>query len=292
MAIILDGKATAGRILRRMRSEISALGIRPKLAIVFVGDNAASEIYVRSKLLRAGEIGIGTQLVKLPENASLAHILENIERLNGDPSVNGIIVQAPLPDSSMHRAVFNRVAPEKDVDGFSDHSIAKLVRGELNGFIPCTPLGICELLREFAVKISGKHIAIIGRGDIVGRPLSILLSQKSEGFNGTVTLCHSGTENLERLTAMADIIVVAIGKKFFLKRHMLRPGAVVVDVGINRECDGNGGNCKIFGDADFAGIQDICSAITPVPGGVGPMTVAMLMGNTLAAHGRQRDAVA
>ncbi|MDR3144602.1 MAG: bifunctional 5,10-methylenetetrahydrofolate dehydrogenase/5,10-methenyltetrahydrofolate cyclohydrolase [Puniceicoccales bacterium] len=283
MAIILDGTAAAKRILLRIGEEISSLQIRPKLAIVFVGDNSASEIYVRNKLTRARALGIDAQLVRLTAKSTIGDILGTIERLNADPSVSGIIVQAPLPDNSMQSTVFNAIAAEKDVDGFSDRSIAKLVRGASDGFISCTPLGICELLREFGIGISGKHIVVLGRSCIVGRPLSILLSQKSENFNGTVTLCHSGTKNLASLTAMADIIVIAIGKKFFLKKHMLRPGVVVVDVGINREFDPNAGKYRIFGDADFDGIRDMCYAISPVPGGVGPMTVAMLMHNTLAA---------
>ncbi|MDR2738028.1 MAG: bifunctional 5,10-methylenetetrahydrofolate dehydrogenase/5,10-methenyltetrahydrofolate cyclohydrolase [Puniceicoccales bacterium] len=290
MEIILDGKVAAGKILRGIKVEVDALEFTPRLAVVLVGNNPASEVYVKNKLIRAGEIGIDAQVLRLPADSALQSILNSIRSLNSDPSVNGIIVQAPLPDESMQHVVFNYVSVGKDVDGFTDSSVAGLVKGLDGGFIPCTPLGICALLEEYGITVDGKHVVVIGRGSIVGRPLSILLSRKSEKFNATVTLCHSGTKNLETISKLADIIVVAVGKKFFLKRRMLSPGVVVVDVGANREpIAGSPGKYALFGDADFDGIADICGAISPVPGGVGPMTVAMLMRNTLIAAKRQME---
>ncbi|MDR1401903.1 MAG: bifunctional 5,10-methylenetetrahydrofolate dehydrogenase/5,10-methenyltetrahydrofolate cyclohydrolase [Puniceicoccales bacterium] len=284
MAVILDGAAVAKKILQKIASEIAQLKITPKLAIVFVGNDPASEIYIKNKLLAAKSIGIGLELVKFPSETPLEVILQSIGTLNVDRSINGIIVQSPLPDEFMQNIVFNSISPEKDVDGFCSVSIAKLVRGSRDGFIPCTPLGIYTLLREYGINLFGKHVAVIGRGNIVGRPLSLLLSQKSPDLNATVTLCHSATENLKAITQLADIIVVAIGRKFFLRRDMVKPGAVAIDVGINRESsDDPSKKYKIFGDMDFEDLKDICSAITPVPGGVGPMTIAMLMQNTLEA---------
>jgi methylenetetrahydrofolate dehydrogenase (NADP+)/methenyltetrahydrofolate cyclohydrolase len=190
----------------------------------------------------------------------------------------------------MHDVVFNSVSCEKDVDGFHDANVAKLARGTSGGFIPCTPLGICRLLQEYQIGIAGRHVVIIGRGNLVGRPLSLLLSRKLETMNATVTLCHSQTNNLEVLTKIADVIVVAIGRKFFLRRSMINPGVVVIDAGTNREYSDRAHNTyAIFGDSDFDNIKDLCSAITPVPGGVGPMTVAMLMQNTLTAAKRQSE---
>ncbi|MDR1433482.1 MAG: bifunctional 5,10-methylenetetrahydrofolate dehydrogenase/5,10-methenyltetrahydrofolate cyclohydrolase [Puniceicoccales bacterium] len=288
MVTILDGAATAKNVLQSVKAEVAALRIAPQLAIVCVGDDPASEIYVRNKLIQAKDVGIGAQLVKLPADSPLETILANIRTLNEDSAINGIIVQSPLPDGSMQNVAFNDICIAKDVDGFSDRSIANLVRGAGNGFVPCTPLGICALLEAYGIAIGGKHIVIIGRGSLVGRPLSILLSRKSKEFNATVTLCHSGTENLVNITRLADIVVVAIGRKFFLKRDMVKPGAVAIDVGINREaCNGASGKYKICGDIDFENVKDICQAITPVPGGVGPMTVAMLMRNTLFAAKEQ-----
>ncbi|MDR1413334.1 MAG: bifunctional 5,10-methylenetetrahydrofolate dehydrogenase/5,10-methenyltetrahydrofolate cyclohydrolase [Puniceicoccales bacterium] len=284
MAIILDGTAVAKKILQEIGAEIALLEMPPRLAIVFVGNDPASEIYIKNKLATAKNIGIGIELVKLSADAPLEVVLQKIQALNADKSINGIIVQAPLPDRSMQNIVFNSIASEKDVDGFSDCSIAKLVRGSGDGFIPCTPLGIYTLLRAYGISFSGKHVAIIGRGNIVGRPLSLLLSQKSADLNATVTLCHSSTDNLKTITKLADIVVAAMGQKFFLKKDMLKPGVVAVDVGINREgSDDPSRKYKIFGDIDFGDVRDICQAITPVPGGVGPMTIAMLMRNTLAA---------
>jgi methylenetetrahydrofolate dehydrogenase (NADP+)/methenyltetrahydrofolate cyclohydrolase len=284
MAVILDGKAVSKKILLEIGNEISTLKISPKLAIVFVGDDAPSEIYVRNKMLAARDVAIETQLIRLPPTTPLDTILGIVADLNGDASVNGIIVQAPLPHREMQSSVFNAISAKKDVDGFSDSSVARLVRGYADGFAPCTPLGIYTLLEEYGIGVSGKHVAIIGRGNLVGRPLSILLSRKSEKFDATVTLCHSATKNLATITQMADIVVVAIGEKHFLKKEMIGTGTTVVDVGINRELStGDEKKYAICGDVDFENVKDMCHAITPVPGGVGPMTVAMLMRNTLTA---------
>jgi methylenetetrahydrofolate dehydrogenase (NADP+)/methenyltetrahydrofolate cyclohydrolase len=288
LAIILDGVATANKIFQAIRAEINALKIVPKLGILLVGKDPASEIYVRNKLAQAGNLGIAIELVRLPWDSSEKIIFDAIEKLDGDASVNGVIIQAPLPDRSMQNAAFNRISLEKDVDGFGDSNVAKLARGTTDGFVPCTPHGICKLLKEYGIGFWGKHVVIIGRSDIVGRPLSMLLSQKSENFNATVTLCHSQTKNLENITRLADIIVVAVGKKFFLVKDMIRRGVVVVDVGINREaCPDSPSGYRVRGDVDFENIKNLCHAITPVPGGVGPMTIAMLMNNTLVAAKRQ-----
>ena len=285
MTLILDGKSVSMKFLENIKLEIENSRLSPKLEIIYVGNDPASEVYINNKIRTAGEIGISAHVTHFDKIQNVEELTSVIDFFNKDDSINGIIVQSPIPGIEDQNYIFDRIIPQKDVDGFSTVNMGKLAKGDIDGFISCTPLGIFNLLISYDIKISGKHVVIIGRSNTVGRPLSLLLSQKLEGYNATVTLCHSGTKNLQEITKLADIIVVAVGRKHFLKKDMIPAnGAVVVDVGINRESDNeNQGRYKIFGDADFYNIRDMCSAITPVPGGVGPMTVAMLMQNTLKA---------
>ena len=285
MTLILDGKSVSMKFLENIKLEIENSRLSPKLEIIYVGNDPASEVYINNKIRAAGEIGISAHVTHFDKIQNVEELTSVIDFFNKDDSINGIIVQSPIPGIEDQNYIFDRIIPQKDVDGFSTVNMGKLAKGDIDGFISCTPLGIFNLLISYDIKISGKHVVIIGRSNTVGRPLSLLLSQKLEGYNATVTLCHSGTKNLQEITKLADIIVVAVGRKHFLKKDMIPAnGAVVVDVGINRESDNeNQGRYKIFGDADFYNIRDMCSAITPVPGGVGPMTVAMLMQNTLKA---------
>ena len=285
MTLILDGKSVSMRFLENIKLEIENSRLNPKLEIIYVGNDPASEVYINNKIRTAGEIGISAHVTHFDKTQNVEELTSVIDFFNKDDSINGIIVQSPIPGIEDQNYIFDKVIPQKDVDGFSTVNMGKLAKGDISGFISCTPLGIFNLLISYDIKISGKHVVIIGRSNTVGRPLSMLLSQKLEGYNATVTLCHSGTKDLQEITKLADIIVVAVGRKHFLKKDMMpASGAVVVDVGINRESDNeNQGRYKIFGDADFYNIKDMCSAITPVPGGVGPMTVAMLMQNTLKA---------
>ena len=285
MTLILDGKSVSMKFLENIKLEIENSRLNPKLEIIYVGNDPASEVYINNKIRTAGEIGISAHVTHFDKIQNVEELTSVIDFFNKDDSINGIIVQSPIPGIEDQNYIFDRIIPQKDVDGFSTVNMGKLAKGDVSGFISCTPLGIFNLLISYDIKISGKHVVIVGRSNTVGRPLSLLLSQKLEGYNATVTLCHSGTKNLQEITKLADIIVVAVGRKHFLKKDMIPVnGAVVVDVGINRESDNeNQGRYKIFGDADFYNIKDMCSAITPVPGGVGPMTVAMLMQNTLKA---------
>lgn len=285
MTLILDGKSVSMRFLENIKLEIENSRLNPKLEIIYVGNDPASDIYINNKIRAAGEIGISAHVTHFDKIQNVEELTSVIDFFNKDDSINGIIVQSPIPGIEDQNYIFDKIIPQKDVDGFSTVNMGKLAKGDIGGFISCTPLGIFNLLISYDIKISGKHVVIIGRSNTVGRPLLLLLSQKLEGYNATVTLCHSGTKNLQEITKLADIIVVAVGRKHFLKKDMIPVnGAVVVDVGINRESDNeNQGRYRIFGDADFYNIKDMCSAITPVPGGVGPMTVAMLMQNTLKA---------
>ena len=285
MTLILDGKSVSMKFLENIKLEIENSRLNPKLEIIYVGNDPASEVYINNKIRAAGEIGISAHVTHFDKIQNVEELTSVIDFFNKDDSINGIIVQSPIPGIEDQNYIFDKIIPQKDVDGFSTVNMGKLAKGDIGGFISCTPLGVFNLLISYDIKISGKHVVIIGRSNTVGRPLSLLLSQKLEGYNATVTLCHSGTKNLQEITKLADIIVVAVGRKHFLKKDMIPVnGAVVVDVGINRESDNeNQGRYKIFGDADFYNIKDMCSAITPVPGGVGPMTVAMLMQNTLKA---------
>jgi len=286
MAILLDGK----KLAETMQAEIAAgaadflraHGRRPGLAAVLVGDNPASQVYVRNKRRACERAGLESWLHHLPATTSQAELLDLVARLNADPAVDGILVQLPLPKQISEGAIIRAVSPAKDVDGFGPESLGLLAAGHPR-FLPCTPHGVQQLLVRNGVKVPGAHVVIVGRSIIVGKSLALVLLQKGPGADATVTVCHSRSRDIGAVTRQGDIVVVAIGQAKFLKADMVRPGAVVVDVGMNRLPDG-----KLAGDVDFEAVQEVASAITPVPGGVGPMTITMLLYNTLeAARGRE-----
>ncbi|HXG08727.1 MAG TPA: bifunctional methylenetetrahydrofolate dehydrogenase/methenyltetrahydrofolate cyclohydrolase FolD [Gemmataceae bacterium] len=280
-ARLLDGKQLAQTMQAEIQAEAARLaqttGIRPGLAAVLVGDNPASEIYVRNKRKACEKAGLESWLHHLPKDTTQAQLLDLIARLNADPAVHGILVQLPLPPQIDEAAVIQAVAPIKDVDGFGPENLGLLAAGHPR-YLPCTPHGVQQLLLRNGIGIEGAHVVIVGRSNIVGKPLALILMQKAPGANATVTVCHSKSRNLGDLTRRADVVVVAIGQARFLKADMIRPGAVVVDVGVNRLPDG-----KLVGDVDFEPVREVAAAITPVPGGVGPMTITMLLYNTLQA---------
>ncbi len=280
MATLLDGKRLAQTMQAEIAVETTAFvkqhGIAPGLAAVLVGDNPASERYVRNKRRDCEKVGMASWLHRLPVTATQEELLELTRQLNADARVHGILVQLPLPPQIDEAVIIRAVAPLKDVDGFGPESLGLLVAGSPR-YLPCTPLGVQQLLVRNGIAIEGRHVVIVGRSNIVGKPLALILMQKAPGANATVTVCHSRSQNLPAITRQGDIIVVAIGQARFLKADMIRPGAVVVDVGINA-VDG-----KLVGDVDFASVEPLASAITPVPGGVGPMTITMLLHNTLRA---------
>ncbi|MDR1255973.1 MAG: bifunctional 5,10-methylenetetrahydrofolate dehydrogenase/5,10-methenyltetrahydrofolate cyclohydrolase [Puniceicoccales bacterium] len=285
MPLVLDGKKLALELAEELKVKVFGLFQRPKLAIVMVGDNAASELYVRNKLVYAERVGISAELIRLDKSASQHKIFGTVAELNENDSVHGIIVQAPLPDRSCQERIFDTILAEKDVDGFSATNIGRLCNGQRDCLIACTPLGILTLLAKNNINLAGRHVVIIGRGRIVGRPLSILLSQKFENCNATVTLCHSESRNLAEIARTADVLIAATGQPKFVTKDMVKEGAVLVDVGISSVRDDTcPSGSRLCGDIDFDDVYHICSAITPVPGGVGPMTVAMLMRNTLQAY--------
>jgi methylenetetrahydrofolate dehydrogenase (NADP+)/methenyltetrahydrofolate cyclohydrolase len=279
-AKILDGKQLAETMRAELKPQVARFvartGIQPGLATVLVGENHPGRAYVRNKQKACSEVGIRSFPHELPSTVSLPQMLALIEQLNTDPAVHGILVQLPLPKHLTEAVVVDAVAPLKDVDGFGPVSLGLLAAGRPR-FLACTPLGVLHLLSRNGIPIAGQHVVVFGRSNIVGRPLSLMLSQK--GTDATVTLCHSRSRDWESLTRQADIVVMAIGVAEHLKGDMVRPGAVVIDVGMNRRPD-NSGWC---GDVDFASVSAVAGAITPVPGGVGPMTIAMLLYNTLQA---------
>ena len=285
--IILDGKKTSNDIKAEIAEsvkEIVANGSRPPhLAAVIVGDDGASLTYVGSKVRACKRVGFESTLIKLPKSISENELLEKVEELNNDENIDGYIVQLPLPKHIDSQKILTAVNPDKDVDGFHPTNFGKMTLG-LPTFISATPYGIMELLKRYRVETSGKHTIVIGRSDIVGRPISILMSQKSDPGNSTVTLAHSRTKNLAELTKKADIIISAIGVPNFIKDDMVKDGVVVIDVGITRVSDNSKKGYKIVGDVDYENISKKSSYITPVPGGIGPMTIAMLLKNTLLAY--------
>lgn len=275
MPMIIDGRAVSAEIKAELAAEVAQLkakGITTCLAVILVGEDPASKIYVRNKKKACEELGIISQEYFLPETASEQELLALIEALNNEPSVNGILCQMPLPKGMDEQRVIEAISPEKDVDAFNVRNVGKIVTGDYD-FVPCTPAGIMALLEHYDISPEGKACVVIGRSNIVGKPMSLLLLHK----NGTVTVCHSKTPDLAQVTRTADILVSAVGKAGFVTAEMVKQGAVVIDVGMNRQ-DG-----RLCGDVDFAGVSEKASAITPVPGGVGPMTIAMLMKNTLTA---------
>ena len=276
MALIIDGKKISTEIKDETRdkvAELKAQGKEISLAVVQVGDNPASCVYVRNKKKACEYVGIKSVSHELPEETTEAELLELIDKLNNDHTINGILVQLPLPAHMDENKVIDAISPYKDVDGFHLMNVGALSTGQ-KGFISCTPYGIIQLLKRSGIEIAGKHCVVIGRSNIVGKPMSMLLLRE----NGTVTIVHSKTQNMKEITKQADILVVAIGKPKFVDETFVKDGAVVIDVGINRDEDN-----KICGDVDYDKVFDKVSAITPVPGGVGPMTIAMLMNNCLEA---------
>ncbi len=285
--IILDGKKTSNDIkseIAKSVKDIIAKGLRPPhLAAVIVGDDGASLTYVGSKVRACKRVGFKSTLIKLSDAITENELIEKVEELNNDENIDGYIVQLPLPYHIDSQKILMAIDADKDVDGFHPTNFGKMALS-LPTFISATPFGIMELLKRYNVETSGKHTVVIGRSDIVGRPISILMSQKSNPGNSTVTLAHSRTKNIEKLTRDADIIISALGVPNFVKYDMVKDGAIIVDVGITRVSDNSVKGYKIVGDVDYENVSQKCSYITPVPGGVGPMTIAMLLKNTLLAY--------
>ena len=277
MAEIIDGKLVSNKLREELKIEIAEFknnyGITPGLAVIMVGDNPASAVYVRNKHKACADVGITSYQIELSSETSEDELLSKIDELNADKNVHGILVQLPLPKHIDEEKVINRISPDKDVDAFHPINVGKIMIGNYS-FLPCTPAGIMELLRHYNVDITGKKCVVVGRSNIVGKPMALLLLEK----HGTVTVCHSRTRELSEITREADILVVAIGRACFLTADMVKDGAVVIDVGINRLPDG-----KLAGDVDFEPVAERASLITPVPGGVGPMTITMLLKNTITA---------
>ena len=282
MAVRIDGKAISAKVREEVAGEVAALkdqGIQPGLAVVIVGDDAASRIYVNNKKKACEAVGIYSEEYALPGDTTQEELLALIDELNRKPEINGILVQSPLPKGLDEAAVVEKIDPKKDVDAFHAYNVGKIMQGQYT-FLPCTPAGVIELIRSTGVDICGKQCVVIGRSDIVGKPMAMLLLHE----NGTVTICHSRTENLGEICQGADILVSAVGKAHFVRGSMVKPGAVVIDVGMNRDENG-----KLCGDVEFSEAEPKAGFITPVPGGVGPMTIAMLMKNTVAAAKLQHE---
>ncbi len=286
-ARILDGTAIAKAIRQEVAAEVSRLrskGRKPGLAAVLVGEDPASAVYVRSKGKACEEAGMHSVTIRLPADTPEAELLDTVDRLNADPEINGILVQLPLPKHINSEKVLRRIDPSKDVDGFHPVNVGKLVTGDKTAFRPATPYGVQQLLVRSGIETKGAHAVIVGRSNIVGKPMASLLIQQGPGGDATVTICHSRTRDLPSVTRLADILIAAIGKPEFVTADMVRPGAVVIDVGINRVDDASRPRgYRLVGDVAYDSVAQIASAITPVPGGVGPMTIAMLLQNTLQA---------
>jgi methylenetetrahydrofolate dehydrogenase (NADP+)/methenyltetrahydrofolate cyclohydrolase len=287
---LIDGKAIAQKTHAETKAAVAALkarGVTPGLAVVLVGDDPASRAYVRSKDKMCLELGMHSVKHELPATTSQADLIALVKSLNADPAIHGILVQSPPPPQIDERAIIETIDPRKDVDGFHPVNVAKLALGDPDGFVPCTPLGCQRLLIESGVETAGANVVVLGRSMIVGKPLALLLMNKGPGGDATVTVAHSRTKNLAEVCRGADILIAAIGRPEFVRADFVKDGAVVIDVGINRVDDpGSAKGYKIVGDVAFAEVSPKCRAITPVPGGVGPMTIAMLMANTIAAAKR------
>lgn len=278
-ARVIDGKAIAAGFRAEFAIRVARLragGVRPGLAVVIVGDDPASKVYVRNKALACEAIGVRSEVHAMSADATQEMLIDFVRGLNGNAAIHGILVQLPLPRGIDSRAVIEAIAPEKDVDGFHYQNVGSLVVGEA-AFYPCTPWGIMKMMEHEGIEVEGRHAVVVGRSNIVGKPMALLLLNAS----ATVTICHSKTRDLAAMTRQADILVAAVGRSGMIKGDMVKPGAVVVDVGINRLPDG-----RLAGDVDFATVAPVASYITPVPGGVGPMTIAMLLGNTVRAAER------
>ncbi|MBQ3314635.1 MAG: bifunctional methylenetetrahydrofolate dehydrogenase/methenyltetrahydrofolate cyclohydrolase FolD [Kiritimatiellae bacterium] len=286
---LIDGKALAKRMREEIAADVAALkaerGVTPGLAVVLVGEDPASVSYVTAKERACAEAGMRSVEVRLPESVAEVKLVAEIARLNADPEIDGVLVQLPLPKGIDTKRVIEAISPEKDVDGFTPVNIGRMMIGD-KCFLPCTPHGIVKLIEFAGMDLKGRHVVVIGRSNIVGRPLSVLLSMK--GVDATVTLCHTATRDIASFTRAADAVVVAAGRPNTLTGDMIRKGAVVIDVGVNRVPDATSARgYRLVGDADFASCSRVASAITPVPGGVGPMTITMLLWNTLAAARRR-----
>lgn len=286
---LIDGNQIAAAIIAELKADIATIsGRKPCIALVRVGEDPASVSYVKKKEKTAAEIGVTSRVILPPVSISQPELFKLIDDLNHDPSVDGILVQSPLPRHIDEVAVFRRVSPEKDVDGFNTINLGKVAQEDETGFVACTPAGIMELLSRSGVDLKGKHVVVLGRSLIVGKPVALLALQKKAGANGTVTICHSATTNLPTITRQADVLIAAIGRAEFVTADMVKPGAVVIDVGINRVPDpSKKTGYRLTGDVNFGTVAPLCQKITPVPGGVGPMTVAMLLKNTLKAFRQQ-----
>lgn len=271
---ILDGKFVANKLKQRVKNEVDVLTVKPGLAVISIGDDPASQLYVKLKRKICDELGIHVDEYHFENTVTQDEVLDLIDKLNESELIHGILVQTPVPYHLNILEIFNRISPKKDVDGFNPENAGRLAQGQ-ESFVPCTPLGIMHILEEYNIEIEGKNCVVIGRSNIVGRPMAQLLINA----NGTVTVCHSKTRNIEEITKLADILIVAVGKPHFIKADMVKENAVVVDVGINRIDGAN----KIVGDVDYENVKDKCSFITPVPGGIGPMTIITLMENLVKA---------
>lgn len=286
----IDGAAVAAKVMEETKARIAALasrGVRPGLAVVLVGDDPASRAYVRSKDRKAAELGLHSVKHELPADTNQATLLALVAELNADPAVHGILVQSPPPPQINEAEVVLAIDPRKDVDGFHPVNVAKLAMEDPTGFVPCTPLGCIRLLQEAGIETAGKSAVVVGRSMIVGKPMALLLMKRGPGGDATVTIAHSRTRNLSEVTRGADIVIAAIGRPHFLGAEHIREGAVVIDVGINRvEDPAHPKGYRLVGDVDYDAVAPKCAAITPVPGGVGPMTIAMLMSNCVTAAER------
>lgn len=290
-AKIIDGKEIARQVNEETARRVEALkgqGCTPGLAVVLIGDDPASQVYVNSKVKKCAELGIYSEKRVLPADATMEQVLALIAELNADPKIDGILVQSPPPKQIDEEKVIAAIDPEKDVDCFHERNVGRLLIGKKDEFQPCTPRGILVLLERSGIETSGRHAVVIGRSNIVGKPLAAMLMQKAKGANATVTVVHSATPDIAKYTREADILIAAIGKPEFVRGDMIKPGAAVVDVGINRIPDPATGKNRLVGDVNFAEAVEVAGAITPVPGGVGPMTIAMLMSNAVTACERRR----
>lgn len=289
----IDGNAVAAKVMEETRLRIAALakrGITPGLAVVLVGDDPASRAYVRSKDRKAAELGLHSVKKELPANTTQAELLAVVAELNADPSIHGILVQSPPPPQIDEAEIVKAIDPRKDVDGFHPVNVAKLAMEDPTGFVPCTPLGCIRLLIEAGIETAGRRAVVVGRSMIVGKPMALLLMKRGPGGDATVTVAHSRTRDLAAVTREADIVIAAIGRPHFLGADHIREGAVVIDVGINRIEDPSAPKgYRLVGDVDYDAVAEKCAAITPVPGGVGPMTIAMLMSNCVTAAERFVD---
>ena len=290
-AKLILGKEVSEEIYAELRQRIASLkecGTVPGLAVILVGDDPASQVYVNSKVKKCAELGIYSEKRVLPADATMEQVLALIAELNADSKIDGILVQSPPPKQIDEEKVIAAIDPEKDVDCFHERNVGRLLIGKKDGFQPCTPRGILVLLERSGIETSGRHAVVIGRSNIVGKPLAAMLMQKAKGANATVTVVHSATPDIAKYTRDADILIAAIGKPEFVRGDMIKPGAAVVDVGINRIPDPATGKNRLVGDVNFAEAVEVAGAITPVPGGVGPMTIAMLMSNAVTACERRR----